>query len=208
MKRSEGAKEISSDRSSKATRGSRIRYGMDSRIEGGGESLRRVETGYTRKNCGFIGKCFWLERCVLTADKRQRCVWNYTKICVFASHLTATRFIRPKAVQKDFCRFITQLLLGTGPIYSNICLLENILLWYNYGRPSFAFNCFRNAQNWTFWNSVKYVGCRMNCSRETSNGFLSHVNYCFNGRRQKRKGFFAPYRDWRWKVDTLRWSKA
>ena len=40
-------------------------------------------------------------------------------------------FISPKAVQKGFCRLITQLLLGTGPSYSSICSPGNILLQCN-----------------------------------------------------------------------------
>ena len=37
-------------------------------------------------------------------------------------------FITSEAVQKGLCRFITQLLIGTGPIYSSICSPGNILL--------------------------------------------------------------------------------
>ena len=47
---------------------------------------------------------------------------------LFASHLTATRFIPPKACSERFCRFITQLLFGTRPIFSNMCSPGNILL--------------------------------------------------------------------------------
>ena len=47
---------------------------------------------------------------------------------MLASHSTTTCFIPPKVCSERFCRFITQLLFGTEPIYSSNCLPGNILL--------------------------------------------------------------------------------
>ena len=75
------------------------------------------------------------------------------------SLLTPTCFGQ-RSVQKGFCRFITQLLLGTLPMYSSICSPGNILLYCKYGRPFFALNSFKNALcNCTklspLWNNVQ-----------------------------------------------------
>ena len=67
---------------------------------------------------------------------------------------------RRRLIQKGFCRFITQLLLGTGPIYSSICSLEIFFITVQLRSPFFPLNRFRNAlfkcTKWNlFWNTVQ-----------------------------------------------------
>ena len=74
--------------------------------------------------------------------------WNNCSLVFILQNMCFDRFClrhiwrqlvssRRRPVQKNFCRFITQLLLGTGPIYSRICSPWNILIELNYGRLFF-----------------------------------------------------------------------